>query len=288
MNKNKSAEDHKSNTDKYLRDTQAGYSINLQSGLYEPCSFGTQENQNKEILQELSCDPRPKGSWADWGNVGVGVVGNVISVLTLIGLMLTALFSIKQWHEAHITANASVVSANAAQDATDSAKRGLAQSRDQFIQDQRPYVWVARDLGTPKFFLASGHTQGQVFWEWHFTNYGKSPAYHVILHNFIKIGDAEFVPSYDGLGKETTSIKKYLKGSGAPLPPTDDQRTAVISPPTVTQEDFDRLSQTDQGITAKGVIDYTDAGGIPHQTGVCISKLKTGAILYCKDGNYTH
>jgi hypothetical protein len=74
-------------------------------------------------------------------------------------------------------------SAKAAQDSADAAKTAITQARDNFRQEQRPYNWLTNNLGGPTFFAPSAavplgqdqNQKGYVVWDWHYTNYGKSP-----------------------------------------------------------------------------------------------------------------
>lgn len=59
--------------------------------------------------------------------------------------------------------------ADAAIDAAKAAQEAVRQSRENFQQDQRPYVWLTNDLGKPEFVQRAGTQSGQAIWDWHFT-----------------------------------------------------------------------------------------------------------------------
>jgi hypothetical protein len=93
---------------------------------------------------------------------------------------------------------------------------------------RRPYIWLTNNgLGSPQFILNANKTGlGQVTWDWHYTNYGQSPAYNVTFLTFIKLGNGPFRPSY---GQTKPDV-------GAPLPPNKDDFSTVISAPIEPQE----------------------------------------------------
>jgi len=115
MNWKNYAEDHKRNSDKYLDDTNHGYRLNSSSGLYEPNTSNAYEAPQVDPHKQIK-DQRPKATFADWFTVIFTAIGLVISLLTLIGLFFTAMFSLRQWEEAHRTVNASLIQAQVAQD----------------------------------------------------------------------------------------------------------------------------------------------------------------------------
>ncbi len=75
----------------------------------------------------------------------------------------------------------------------DSAFAAIAQSRDQFRQDQRPYIWLAdnphKEIPNDPLLI-----KDQVAWSWFYTNYGKSPAHKISLI---------FTMYIDGMGSVT-------------------------------------------------------------------------------------
>ena len=80
------------------------------------------------------------------------------------------------------------------------ASDALRLSRDNFRQDQRPYIWLTGDLGSPRFIpplVQPESIVGQVIWTFHFTNYGKTPAYNIRYQKYIKMGDRQPILSMD-------------------------------------------------------------------------------------------
>lgn len=144
-------------------------------------------------------------------------------------------------------------------------------------QEQRPIVWLT-NLGTPHLVMdkpPSDHTTGQIVWDWHYTNYGRTPALHVAYRQFIVIDGK---PS-EGFGAKPTS------SPAAPLPTDKDDFTSVVSAPGVTPEIFSRLMQTDEAIGIEGEITYEDAAGKRYHTTFCLRHLALGPIMYCRAGN---
>jgi hypothetical protein len=80
-----------------------------------------------------------------------------------------------------------------------SAEETLKTTRENFISTERPYVWLTNDLGRLEFPHQPGQN-GQVFWTWRYTNYGKSPALGLQFGHFIKLGERPWEPSYSSHG----------------------------------------------------------------------------------------
>ena len=64
-------------------------------------------------------------------------------------------------------------SSEAAEKATSAAIDAVKVARENFARDQRPWVWLLR-TANPTYKEYGG--EGRIEWNWHFTNYGKSPA----------------------------------------------------------------------------------------------------------------
>ncbi|MHB8485524.1 MAG: hypothetical protein ACYDCM_07325 [Candidatus Acidiferrales bacterium] len=143
-------------------------------------------------------------------------------------------------------------------------------------EEQRPYVWLtSTGLGSPEYVPT-----GQILWDWHYTNYGKSPAYDIRWKSYISIDGAPFVRSY-----------KQPKGggNGSALPPTQDVFSTVISPPGVTQDQFKHaISIEGKGISIRIEMEYTDGlrkSRSQYGATICLKRLFTGAIEYCEGNN---
>src|SRR6516162_2974821 len=79
----------------------------------------------------------------------------VIQVLTLIAVGVYAFLTYKVWLEMISTSDAAFDSAKEARHSAAVAQQALAQARNQFRQDQRPYIWLT-NLGGPTLFVPPG------------------------------------------------------------------------------------------------------------------------------------
>jgi hypothetical protein len=156
------------------------------------------------------------------------------------------------------------------------AEQSLQQAREDFWDEQRPYVWLTSATPPPDFIRnKKDPSVGQIVWSYHFTNYGKAPALGIHFQQFMRLGDGPFKPSY---GESGESI-------GSPLPPGKDDFDTIASDPGITPAQVSRLLDT-SGISIKVVFKYTDATARKYETGFCLNRLNLGAVGYCRDGNY--
>jgi len=168
-------------------------------------------------------------------------------------------------------------STKAALQAADAAQKALTQARKQFRQDQRPYIWLSDILKGPTLFVPPGSQVlegGYVTWEWHYTNYGNSPAYDIHFDGTVLIGN------------HATSRGKHVfepSQMAPPLPPgKDDFSTAIYNKRKVTIQEFQQLMSADGFIVVFGHFDYTDAfKDEKYETGFCFMHLRTGAVRWC-------
>ena len=155
----------------------------------------------------------------------------------------------------------------------------IALTRTQFAKEQRPYVWQTAQTTAPPTFHANPKdpSSGQVTWDWHMTNYGKTPANGVSFTQEIKLGNESYVNSYGETGKDI----------GNPQAPGGDTFDTVISKP-IKKDELDKLLAMNDGISIRIVIWYSDADGSTYESGICLSRTNAGSITYCKEGNYIH
>jgi hypothetical protein len=66
----------------------------------------------------------------------------------------------------------------------------------------------------------------------------------------------------------------------------DDFATVVSD--VISREDFQNALSIDRGIVMRARSRYVDVDGAVYETGICQSRLKSGAIEYCeeKEDNY--
>jgi hypothetical protein len=152
-------------------------------------------------------------------------------------------------------------------------------TRTQFTKEQRPYVWqTAKTTSSPTFHVnPKDPTTGQVTWDWHMTNYGKTPANGVSFTQEIKLGNESYALSYGENGKDI----------GNPQAPGGDTFDTVISRP-IKKSDLEKLLTMNDGISIRVIIWYSDADGSIYESGICLSRTNAGSITYCKEANYIH
>jgi hypothetical protein len=160
---------------------------------------------------------------------------------------------------------------HATQKTNEIAWQALNDTRWNFIKEQRPYIWVS-DPSEPVFVPdADKPGTGQIVWRWYFTNYGKTPADKPTFRHYMKLGNGQFQLSYREERDDTT----------APVPPTKQDYSRVISKPGITLKEFNRLMKQDGGIAIRGDLHYLDTGGQPYETIFCLNHFATGEIQYC-------
>ncbi len=155
----------------------------------------------------------------------------------------------------------------------------LKTTKEQFQRDQRPYLaQTSKSSEAPQFILKPDDpSHGQIMWNWHMTNYGKSPADHVTFSQEISLDGEPFVPSF---GETVPNV-------GPPMAPTTDVYDSVISRP-IEKAEFERLVKLTNGIVIRIKIDYSDLEGTPYETGLCLTRTNFGSLTYCKKDNYVH
>jgi hypothetical protein len=159
--------------------------------------------------------------------------------------------------------------------ANQTAVQAVSLARENFLKDQRPYLWLTNNFGVP------GYIEEFRFpaWPWHYTNYGRTPANNVHITASMNVGE-----------NALTAARPFEPSKrAAPIPPgKDDFSTAIAKQAMPKSELLRLLKNVDGSALVYGRINYTDAAGTPYETGFCFYGIKTGAIAYCtEDGaNY--
>jgi hypothetical protein len=171
----------------------------------------------------------------------------------------------------------------AAQEQARHAGEMVSQAHDQFIDSIRPVVWLTQ-LGHPVFFQnpSTSPPTGQMIWTYHYTTFGNNLAYNLsTISRAYKLGKSGvWQESFRAdEGPITPSIQSI------PLAPGSDVFGTAVSPPGIPPERFNKLKDTDEGISIKVVMKFEDSYGNVYYTGVCLTQLKLGAIQYC-GGSY--
>jgi hypothetical protein len=155
----------------------------------------------------------------------------------------------------------------------------LNATKAQFALDQRPYIAEALKVEPPQFLPnPSDPDDGQVIWNSHHVNFGQSPANSITMTEEISLDGKPFVPSFGSTEQSITA---------APMVQNAEEFHTLLSR-HLSKSEFDSLMSKDRAISIRIVINYTDLAGRPYKTGICMSRLISGAITMCADGNYIH
>lgn len=212
-----------------------------------------------------------------WWKFWRGSPETVLAKATVLLAIATGFLAGIALGQAWILATTDVSTRKAADAAIESAttlKTALQTVRENFRTEQRPVIWLT-NIGTPEFILGNPtDNSGQIVWSWHMTNYGKTPALHMLFRQFMQIEN-----------RIESSYHDPTQSVGAPLPTYKDDFSTVISRPGISADEFKRLAETDRFIGISGNITYDDIYGAKYETTFCLLHLRSGAIGYCKEGN---
>jgi hypothetical protein len=215
----------------------------------------------------------PSLGWKFWRGQPETILARATVLLAVATLVLAFIAGIQAW----ILATTDVSAREAARAAVKSAstnEESLKTARQNFRAEQRPIIWFTK-LGVPQFALnrqPADDTKGQIYWMWHYTNYGKTPALHVVLQDRFLIIDNKHQPSFDD---------PVLSTGEAPLPPGKEDFNSAVSSPGISPDTFNQLMAKDDGIGVAGTIVYYDVYGEKYESIFCFSHLAGGAIVYC-------
>jgi hypothetical protein len=225
--------------------------------------------------ENASAQPRAPPWWRFWRPASSETLLARATVWLVIATFLLAAIAAGQ---AWILATTDVSTRKAADAAVKSAttlETALQTGRENFRAEQRPIIWLTNNLGSPQYVnLTNNPGGGQIAWQWHFTNYGKSPALHLTFHQLIKIEDK----IEEGYGYKGPSV-------GAPVPANKEDMAEIASQPDISAEQFKKLMAADEAIGVSGEITYYDTYGNKYITTFCLRHLTLGGSLYCKEGN---
>jgi hypothetical protein len=149
------------------------------------------------------------------------------------------------------------------------AQRAVDLSARNFIVDQRPYIWLTNNLGSPQVWNKRTDGKVQITWAFHYTNYGKTPANNVTVESFIRLGNGEFKHGEGYVGRQ----------NGEPIPPNKDDFSEIPSWP-ISPDEANQYAAMDSGISIAGIFTYEDAPGNRYETDFCIGRLQLGGISY--------
>jgi len=146
-----------------------------------------------------------------------------------------------------------------------------------FAADQRPYIWTHRTALSPENNVIS-YKDGKLFWTFHYTNFGKSPAIGYQVDEHVAVGPNAMSEV------KWTDIPKDSHDSRSILPPGDDNFTSAKSLP-ISQDVAAVVLQSDQQIVLFGHFDYWGMDGSYYSSEFCAFRLHNGNIASCESHN---
>ena len=297
MHRDSQSEKHYHNSERYLEQTSDGYSINPHTGIYEPASHKetSEVTQNRRIkLEEKSTSDsqaretgsdrfdlffsslQPLGRW--YGRIDIFPhSGSVV--------LDSWPFAQKQWRE-----NAQYYRSKVLDPPTSPTNRSnnlgeaMAQSKRQFIQEQRPYLWREdEDKVPPRVWIeppGAGTNAGKLAVDLSISNFGKSPALHVGSYSYVsaEMPNVEDDVHWEAFPKIHEGI--YPPGGGFSKTGHSDK---------VVSSSILRAVPSGPGevspFTIHTLIKYTDYSGTPYSSEICVVWQRNLVWKKCKRHN---
>ena len=177
---------------------------------------------------------------------------------------------------------------NLTQTALDTSKEQFTKSqqlsKEQFRQDQRPYIWMAvgtkdslnLNLEILNFMDSKGKKLHQIAVTMPLTNFGKSPAIFTRHYHGMKLGNEN---------ESFTYIPHWLNATRVMPPGKVDNFSTQSDYLTDTQLlDYTKKPYR-SGIKIFATWQYSDSGGHTYETEICMGRLNLGGWAYCPDHN---
>jgi hypothetical protein len=155
----------------------------------------------------------------------------------------------------------------------------LDNSKSQFTTEQRPYVWLTNNLGPFSVEpLNSGNTSGRLGFNFHYTNFGKSPAVNCQTQARIIFGEN---------AEERISFRSLDPRKGAIVPPGKDEYNTAWSDNPVSQDLFAKIQTagTVEYVIVSGYFQYSDTSGNVYSSEFCLERNPGLGLAFCKDHN---
>jgi hypothetical protein len=200
------------------------------------------------------------------------------------GLIIVIIYAGLTCWQAWETHNAVI----AAQIANTNAGKALSEAHNQFVQQERPYIWITRPNFNP---LRPGKLSGSVS----LRNFGKSPALNIktIVRDMFYGPDAmKHVEAMFDFYRKVHLI--YQEVPTLPIPPEnaqDPESYATIFPESVrimSPEDISWIKTHDEGAIMAGVIEYSDMEGNTYRSEYCTVRKMDGRAEPCTSHNEIH
>ena|ERR1700722_5897551 len=203
-----------------------------------------------------------------------------VEILALLGL---AFYTLETHCTNSLTKSALEVSRSQFAQSQISSKKQFDQAQSaaakQFITDQRPYVWITNDIGP--FSIAphsTGNTSDRLAFNFHYTNYGKSPAINCQTEARIIFGqNAASKISFPPLDSQTGTI----------VPPGKEAYNTAWSDSPVSPALLARIQTAGviESVTVTGYIQYSDTSGNVYSSKFCLERNPGPGMAFCKSHN---
>jgi hypothetical protein len=205
----------------------------------------------------------------EWIKVG-------IEAATLCAVIVYACLTLREWRE---MISARHVAQVAIETAKRSASEALSQVQRNFIADQKPYVWITDEIGP---FVQAPHSRGntsdKLAFNYHFKNYGKSPAI-----NCQEIGHILLGRNAD----KRIAFAPLDPGKGAVLPPGKESFNTAFSDQAIDPTLLADINSKgkDVYVTVAVHFQYSDTSGNVYDSEFCIQRDPFLSMVFCDTHN---
>jgi hypothetical protein len=155
-------------------------------------------------------------------------------------------------------------------------EQALNNSKEQFRQDQRPYVWLANPTSkdNPTITMEIYKPKNQIAATMFFTNFGKSPAIPIRHYHGMALGNDKMTEG---------PPKQWVESKGV-LPNGKVDFFSVVSN-QLTDEQISQYMSVSGAIMIYATWQYADYSGHKYETQICFGRLNLGGWAYCKEHN---
>lgn len=161
-------------------------------------------------------------------------------------------------------------------------QQALTFSKQQFTQEQAPYVWITPDNPVIK-------AEEHILWDINFSNYGHSPAFNVRHCGFYAWGrngnNARSALKPMTLA-DCVKFGLPIQGTGTVIPPGYSQLFTIRTNEIFHEIERPYFNTVDGYFLTEGVFEYEDRGGKKYRSVFCVERLATGAANFCDQYNY--
>ncbi len=174
------------------------------------------------------------------------------------------------------------------------AQDSLALTRNNFIQDQRPYVLVSKaELEKDNVGNVTLRSDTPIMWRVEFLNYGKSPAVNDQYMSKVFFGKDARTEAFAYMDKMPKNPDKITPGRSVDsMPPGEhpDRPSYItsISDTVPARDDLVFITSNEFALYLVGRTFYQDMAGHRYYTDYCRFRLLTGAIAGCAKYNAVH